>query len=460
MPRPQAPLAALSPLALLAALAGSAAPALAQTCQWDLSAPGPTSSSVMQLMVYNGLLHMCGNFSSPVNRIGTWTGSSWADVGGGLANQANDFVIWNDGGGPALFVVGPFTTAGGGTVAAARVAKWNGSTWSALGAGVGSTPSSVEVWDDGTGPALYVGGSFTTPGLRLVKWTGTSWVQVGPGFGTGTVNAMTVFQNQLHIFGTFTTLGDNTPVARGAVRWDGTSFSNLTPSGLGPLSPSPATSGCMVWNDGLTGESVFVWGSFDTAGSVTVNGLARWDGTAWHSVGGGATQASGAGAWIRSATIFDDGTGPAMWIGSSAPTSSGFTHVGGIPAAGIAKWNGTAWSAPNSAAIDNNVFSLRQFDDGTGNRVLWVGGQFVTIGGQPVNRIARWTCQPPPPPACYANCDDSTTAPVLNVADFGCFLTRYAAGEPYANCDESTTAPVLNVADFGCFLTRYAAGCP
>ncbi|MEX2218427.1 MAG: hypothetical protein WD749_06660 [Phycisphaerales bacterium] len=62
--------------------------------------------------------------------------------------------------------------------------------------------------------------------------------------------------------------------------------------------------------------------------------------------------------------------------------------------------------------------------------------------------------------ACYANCDNSTQAPVLNVADFGCFLTRYAAGEAYANCDGSTQPPVLNVADFGCFLTKYAAGCP
>ncbi|MEX2217265.1 MAG: hypothetical protein WD749_00770 [Phycisphaerales bacterium] len=62
--------------------------------------------------------------------------------------------------------------------------------------------------------------------------------------------------------------------------------------------------------------------------------------------------------------------------------------------------------------------------------------------------------------ACYPNCDASSQPPVLNVADFGCFLTRYAAGEAYANCDGSTQPPVLNVADFGCFLTRYAAGCP
>jgi hypothetical protein len=62
--------------------------------------------------------------------------------------------------------------------------------------------------------------------------------------------------------------------------------------------------------------------------------------------------------------------------------------------------------------------------------------------------------------ACYANCDGSTIAPVLNVQDFTCFLQRYATGNSYANCDESTTAPALNVQDFTCFLQRYAAGCP
>ncbi len=61
---------------------------------------------------------------------------------------------------------------------------------------------------------------------------------------------------------------------------------------------------------------------------------------------------------------------------------------------------------------------------------------------------------------CYANCDGSTTAPILNVLDFSCFLNRFAAGDTYANCDNSTTAPVLNVLDFSCFLNTFAAGCP
>src|SRR5581483_5503690 len=63
-----------------------------------------------------------------------------------------------------------------------------------------------------------------------------------------------------------------------------------------------------------------------------------------------------------------------------------------------------------------------------------------------------------PGAACYANCDGSTTAPVLNVNDFTCFLNRFAAGDPAANCDNSTVAPVLNVNDFTCFLNKFAAG--
>jgi hypothetical protein len=61
---------------------------------------------------------------------------------------------------------------------------------------------------------------------------------------------------------------------------------------------------------------------------------------------------------------------------------------------------------------------------------------------------------------CYANCDGSTTAPILNVNDFICFNNLYAAGDSRANCDASTLAPVLNVNDFTCFLNKYATGCP
>ncbi len=60
---------------------------------------------------------------------------------------------------------------------------------------------------------------------------------------------------------------------------------------------------------------------------------------------------------------------------------------------------------------------------------------------------------------CYANCDNASTLPVLNVLDFACFLNRFAAGDTWANCDGSTQPPVLNVLDFACFLNAFAAGC-
>jgi glucose/arabinose dehydrogenase len=63
-------------------------------------------------------------------------------------------------------------------------------------------------------------------------------------------------------------------------------------------------------------------------------------------------------------------------------------------------------------------------------------------------------------PACAANCDGSTTAPVLNVLDFNCFLNFFTAGDPYANCDGSTAAPMLNVLDFNCFINQFTGGCP
>jgi hypothetical protein len=83
-----------------------------------------------------------------------------------------------------------------------------------------------------------------------------------------------------------------------------------------------------------------------------------------------------------------------------------------------------------------------------------------------VIRLNTQRCEPDP--HCYANCDQSTTPPILNVADFTCFLQSFADGQSldpnvqlthYANCDQSTQQPVLNVADFTCFLQKMAAGC-
>ena len=59
--------------------------------------------------------------------------------------------------------------------------------------------------------------------------------------------------------------------------------------------------------------------------------------------------------------------------------------------------------------------------------------------------------------SCYANCDGSTNSPLLNVNDFICFQSRFAAADPYADCNHDT---FLNVNDFICFQGQFAAGCP
>ncbi len=54
----------------------------------------------------------------------------------------------------------------------------------------------------------------------------------------------------------------------------------------------------------------------------------------------------------------------------------------------------------------------------------------------------------------YADCNLSG---MLTIADFGCFQSKFAAGDPYADCNQSST---LTIADFGCFQSAFAAGCP
>jgi probable HAF family extracellular repeat protein len=85
-----------------------------------------------------------------------------------------------------------------------------------------------------------------------------------------------------------------------------------------------------------------------------------------------------------------------------------------------------------------------------------------SICGQYAGWVARLS-GPPLPTDCSespANCDCSTTPPILNVGDFICYIARYAAGDPAANCDRSTVPPVLNVNDFLCFISEFVAGCP
>ncbi len=58
------------------------------------------------------------------------------------------------------------------------------------------------------------------------------------------------------------------------------------------------------------------------------------------------------------------------------------------------------------------------------------------------------------PDGCYADCDGGGS---LTIADFSCFQSKFAKGEPWADCNASGT---LTIADFGCFQSAFGAGCP
>jgi hypothetical protein len=82
-----------------------------------------------------------------------------------------------------------------------------------------------------------------------------------------------------------------------------------------------------------------------------------------------------------------------------------------------------------------------------------------TMAAQEMTFIIRGTAGSGGGPACYANCDQSTAIPFLNINDFICFQQRFAAGDSRANCDASSQVPTLNINDFICFQQRFAAGC-
>src|SRR5690606_10796934 len=122
----------------------------------------------------------------PVSNIARWNGDAWSDVDGGVwsggSSPVTTMAVFDDGTGPALFVGGQLTQAGGQYTIG--VAKWTGSAWEAVAPG----PSWAQAWvrsmavhDDGSGPALYVGGSFGSfPGVSgfaqgIVRWDGERW---------------------------------------------------------------------------------------------------------------------------------------------------------------------------------------------------------------------------------------------------------------------------------------------
>src|SRR5258707_1236971 len=99
----------------------------------------------------------------------TFSDANWISMGG--LPGANDGVLAAavDGSGN-LYIGGVFTAAGG--VTANHIAKWDGSSWGALGSGINGDVFALAV----SGSDLYAGGYFTTAGgiaaNYIAKWDG------------------------------------------------------------------------------------------------------------------------------------------------------------------------------------------------------------------------------------------------------------------------------------------------
>ncbi len=336
-------------------------------------------------------LYAAGRFSaagsSQALRIARWDGSSWSPLGSGVSSYpdpvVNALAVFDDGSGPALYAGGNFLQAFGSPDD--WIAKWDGTSWSGLGAGLDGEVHSLVVFDDGSGPALHVGGTFRNAGgvaaNRIAKWDGTSWSALGNGVtgGIGTVvSALVVFDDgggdALFAAGKFTVAGSVS--AQRIARWDGTSWSALP--GLVGGAPAALT----VFDDG-SGSALYAGGNFTSGSGTTLNRVGRWDGTSWSALG------SGMDATVRSFTVFDDGSGPALYAGGD------FTSAGGVAASGIARWDGTSWSPLAGGvgaldAFDRTVRALAVFEV-RGAPALCVGGSFEFTPSRD-SFLASWGC--------------------------------------------------------------------
>ncbi|MEW6252621.1 MAG: hypothetical protein AB1716_18440 [Planctomycetota bacterium] len=425
-----------------------------------------------------------------VNCVAKWDGRAWSALGSGVWDwwpEVNALAVYDDGGGAALYVGGAFSSAGG--VPAANIARWDGRAWAPLaGGGANNKVTALCSYDDGSGPALYVGGWFSSVGglaaFRLARRTTTGWSQVpgfvsadpvqalrvfdfgkgpelcvaGDGFtveggrGDGvmrygprgwaevgggvkvTVYCLTTFDGghgpRLYAGGRIYEAGSGgamglavcdgefRPVCpgngldwpirafevfdegtgpklfaaggfrtgggarlHGIGRWNGQRWSALGPNMEGPF---PQWCALAVYDDG-SGPALYVTGDTPFMGSLPVKDIARWDGRAWSTVGGGLGRAQG--NYLRRAmAVFDDGRGSALYVAGT------FREAGGVPAKGIARWDGQAWSAVGSGVEYGIIDVLTVFDDGQGP-ALYAAGDLRQVGGVWLSGWARWDGQ-------------------------------------------------------------------
>jgi hypothetical protein len=310
----------------------------------------------------SGAVHVGGRFTSA----DTVPASGVVRLDGTTFTSTGRFTRYGDPGtasvkalalaGTRLYAGGEFTAAG--NAAATNWAAHDGTDWSAP-APVDNTVTAMAA----LGPDVVVLGDFAFSGeLRVTHggiWTGSSWRSFGEGlsydpYAAGNVYAVCLGADGIYAGGYFDQAGAQ-PVGSVA-RWTGSAWD---PIGGGVRR---ADSLGTIYAMARLGGDLYVAGSFVTAGPGTAANIARWDGTAWHSLGSGL-----------------NGTAYALTVlGGRLYAGGQFTNAGTAGASGVAVWDpeaGTWGPVGNAPRYDQTVYALAAVHD----RYLVIGGEFDAL---------------------------------------------------------------------------------
>lgn len=355
----------------------------------DWSAPagrlGASCVLVNALALFDGELYVGGRFelgvpgglATNIVRLGP---SGWLPLGpagGGIDGIVMALVPDGD----SLLVAGAFDhVPGGGSAPGPRtavdgLARWDGQRWHAVEYLPEGQHASVHVLQpvDGGIIASVVPRPGSASQLMRLADSGASLLGRNDGQGvTGAVAAVAVDGEILYLAGSFT-LGD--PAVPSVVaKWDGTRWHYLLPATRVPLQ-SLADISALAWYDG----ALYLGGRFTSIDGRKVNGLARWDGAGWREVGGGVEGNFGAGQ-VMALLPASDGR---LYVGGA------FSRAGGLPADGVAVWDGGAWSVPGGGALattrTSQVRTLAEFQ----GRLL-VGGTLQGKHFKGARSLAAW----------------------------------------------------------------------
>lgn len=341
---------------------------------WGALGGGSATAVPAMLVTPGGGVFAAGDFSSPptgrIEGVAEWNGSTWTPLKLDEYAWETAELVWYDGSVVAIAAQGPSET---GSVRTNGIARWTGSHWTALGQGV-SGPVNAIVEHGG---AVYAGGDFYFAGeieaRSLARWDGSGWSALGAGLPVNSsilpVSSLASTPSGLVAAGYFSEIGGVS--ATNIALWDGSGW-NPMGDGLRDFGFSPSIKR-VQYEDG----TLYAGGSFLLTGSQTIRGLARWTGSAWEAVGGGA----------REVETFAAGNGLVVVGSASANLEVDFGPTGnGVPQStdNVAIWDGTVWSG-TGGGVSGSVRAIAF----AGPEII-VGGEFTMAGSVAANNIARF----------------------------------------------------------------------